>query len=191
MFSDKKYKTSDTDPQIIDFIDPKHFYVPNSGLGMTSLPGRNKKIHRRNLTDDLSRINHIYQADVIVTLVRDNELAQCGLKDYFGQIHDLGMESYHFPIKDKWLPDTALMIKCVDFILLRLSENKRVVVHCNGGKGRAATICAGVLMIGEKYSSSDAISVVKLTRSGTMRNPLQILFLRSFREKYDQLKKKY
>ena len=62
-------------------------------------------------------------------------------------------------------------------------EDMRVIIHCNGGKRRSALVAAAVL-IGLGVSQSAAVAGVRAARAGSLRNPLQILFLRSFARRW-------
>ena len=92
------------------------------------------------------------------------------------------MESIHFPIKDKWIPNSMDgLIALVDTLIQRLKDGKTVVVHCNGGKGRSATVAVAVLVgLGKKVQ--DSIDVVRKARPGTIRNPLQIIYVKRFKK---------
>jgi protein-tyrosine phosphatase len=51
------------------------------------------------------------------------------------------MESIHFPIIDKWIPDDLLaMIKCVLEMVSQVKRQRIMLVHCNGGKGRTGML---------------------------------------------------
>lgn len=91
------------------------------------------------------------------------------------------MESIHFPIKDKWVPDSMdQLILLVETIITRLRQGKTVVVHCNGGKGRSGTVVVAALIgLGRKVEHS--IDIVRRSRSGTIRNPLQIAYVKKFK----------
>eukprot|EP01080_Neovahlkampfia_damariscottae_P002765 gene2765-4173_t len=196
------FETSETHPLAVDFIDQKYLNNNNnSGLGMCMIPGRNKKRHKRDLDSDLSLILNKYNAQTLVTLVREEELKSMGLDDYFKIVTEkYQLNSYHFPIKDKWLPENLGMCKTVDFILSEMNKGNKVTKeflnffsktgdntlqwfstfifdNLKGGKGRAATISTGVLMAGYGYSSSQAMKIVQKTRNGTLQNPIQQLYL--------------
>jgi len=91
------------------------------------------------------------------------------------------MESIHFPIKDKWVPDSMdQLILLVETIITRLRQGKTVVCHCNGGKGRSGTVVVAALVgLGRKVEHS--IDIVRRSRSGTIRNPLQIVYVKNFK----------
>jgi len=144
-------------------------------------PGRNKKRWKRNLEQDLNAIHNDYMADVLVSLVREEELIQMGLHGRFFETITAApyqMISRHFPIKDKWLPRSSEeLIDLALWIAAHLEQGRKVVVHCNGGKGRAATVCCAVLMaLGQSYQYSK--SIIQETRPGTLVNPFQQVYLR-------------
>merc|ERR1712094_46892 len=68
-------------------------------------------------------------------------------------------------------------------------EDHKVLINCNGGKGRSALVCAAVL-IGLGVSQSAAVAGVRAARSGSLRNPLQLWFLRSFARRWKSASKK-
>lgn len=103
------------------------------------------------------------------------------IPNLFKEVEARGMESIHFPIKDKWIPNSMDdLIELVEKIIVRLRAGKKVVVHCNGGKGRSGTVLVATLVgLGRKVQQ--AIDVVRKTRSGTIRNPLQIAYVKRFK----------
>jgi len=143
---------------------------------------------KRDLDADLDRIKNFYNCDVFVSLVRSAELIEIHTPNLFEMVVNKGMESIHFPIKDKWIPNSMpKLMELVEFIISRLKERKTVVVHCNGGKGRSGTIVVATLVgLGKKVDN--AIKVVRSTRSGTIRNPVQIAYLRSFKKSLEKEK---
>lgn len=98
---------------------------------------------------------------------------------FFDKVKAYGIQSIHYPIPDKWLPNSmdeisALVSNMCDL----LSQGKRVVVHCNGGKGRTALVVVSVL-ISLGLSASEATDIVRATRPGTLYNPAQIMYVRA------------
>ena len=97
----------------------------------------------------------------------------------------------HLPITDKRRPGDA---RAFDALVARLvdrieREDMRVVVHCNGGKGRSALVTAAVLIGLSDMSAGTAVACVRAARPGSLRNPLQILFLRSFARRWKSASK--
>ena len=86
----------------------------------------------------------------------------------------------HCPIQDKRRPqDTRAFDELIARLLDRINNDFRVVIHCNGGKGRSALVAAAVL-IGLGVSQSAAVAGARAARAGSLRNPLQLWFLWSF-----------
>lgn len=184
--NDNTINTSNSHPQVVEFIDPS--LISQKNLGMCLIPGRFKKNHQRNLDQDLKRMKEHYKVDTIITLVQNHELESMNIKNYFEKVKEYEFSFYHFPIKDKWLPESTGLFKCVDFIIQALKDGKKVAVHCNGGKGRCATVCACVLIIMERYSYEKSIEIIKSTRKGTLKNPFQKYYLSNFEENYNKWK---
>jgi len=190
----KPIYTSDNFPLEVDFVPESELYLPELGaIGLCMAPGRskNKKKHewKRDLGKDLDRIKETYHCDVFVSLVQHQELIDVLIPTLFEEVRIRGMELIHFPIKDKWIPNSMpKLIDLVELIILRLKERKTVVVHCNGGKGRSGTLLVATLAgLGKKVDN--AIKVVRKTRSGTIKNPVQIAYLRRFKIAWKERKK--
>jgi protein-tyrosine phosphatase len=131
-------------------------------------PGRYKKGHTRDLITDLQTLKNKYKVQVLVSLVEPHELVEMKMQNFFNEVKNL-FESYHFPIRDKWLPDREGICKCVTFILGQLQQGKNVVIHCNGGKGRSGTVLSGVL-IAMGHDANRVIEIVRECRNGTLTN---------------------
>ncbi|KAL9649943.1 hypothetical protein ABK040_008657 [Willaertia magna] len=141
-----------------------------------------------------------------MTIIEENKkintLQNNTLQNEENIIIGLNVNSIHFPITDKSLPKNKEdFCKLIDLIILELFKQKTIIVHCNGGKGRAATVCTAVLIglkiiyskiiITNKESNnknlervienvSNAIEIVRKTRGGgTLQNPLQIIWLKT------------
>jgi len=124
----------------------------------------------------------------LVSLVRHSEMLEIGTPNLLKEVEDKSMESIHFPITDKWIPHSMpKLISLVEVIINKLKESKTVIVHCNGGKGRSGTIVVATLVgLGQKVDN--AIKVVRKTRSGTIKNPVQISYLRRFKKAWKKKK---
>eukprot|EP00029_Vermamoeba_vermiformis_P000918 TRINITY_DN1108_c0_g1_i2.p1 TRINITY_DN1108_c0_g1~~TRINITY_DN1108_c0_g1_i2.p1 ORF type:complete len:757 (-),score=240.61 TRINITY_DN1108_c0_g1_i2:97-2367(-) len=186
---------SDNNPLKVDFIPDSDLYMNQMGrIGMCMAPGRKKKKKAhdwdRDLAKDLDRIRTTYGADVFVSLIRHSELHELQIQNMFDEVEARKMESIHFPIKDKWIPNSMEgLIYLVDAIIQRLKEGKAVVVHCNGGKGRTGTVVVATLVgLGKKVHH--AIDVVRKSRPGTIRNPMQIMYVKRFKSAWRAYKKK-
>jgi len=171
--------TAITHPFKIDFVE--HPVLKSSKIGMSMCPGRNKKNWRRDLEADLSVIV-AKKVQCIVSLVRQEEFDSMGIPHFHTRCHDLGIETIHFPIVDKWIPSS--MDELVDTVrktVVRVNEGKIILVHCNGGKGRTGLIVSAVLVtLG--MEPHDAVQVCRDARSGMIKNPAQLLYLRRFKQ---------
>ena len=154
-------------------------------VGYCMLPGRRKtkRTHRwaRDLSMDIASINQGRLC--LVTLCTETELIRDS-PGFQARIAEFACRE-HLPIADKRSPGDA---RAFDALVARLverieREDMRVVVHCNGGKCRSALVTAAVL-IGLGVSQSAAVVGVRAARAGSLRNPLQLWFLRSFARRW-------
>eukprot|EP01101_Sappina_pedata_P011667 TRINITY_DN7883_c0_g1_i1.p1 TRINITY_DN7883_c0_g1~~TRINITY_DN7883_c0_g1_i1.p1 ORF type:complete len:634 (+),score=118.78 TRINITY_DN7883_c0_g1_i1:172-1902(+) len=174
------FKTSDTDPLQIDFLDSGVMAITPGRLGMCMCPGRNKKSWRRDLNKDLIKF-YENEVDTVVSLVRDAELTFMGIPQLFQRYTEEGMESIHRPIQDKWIPShMRILVDLVKDIIARLKQGKSIVAHCNGGKGRAGMVVTATL-VALGIPIKESIKIVRSARPGTIRNPAQIAYIRLFR----------
>jgi len=122
--------------------------------------------------------------------VRYPELVAIHTPNLFEEVESRGMDSIHFPIKDKYVPNSMeQFMVLIETVILKLKEGKTVVVHCNGGKGRSGTVLVATLVaLGRKVQQ--AIDVVRKARSGTIQNPLQIAYVKSFKTAWRKSKHK-
>lgn len=182
----KPVYTSENSPLQVDYVPDAELYVSARGrLGLCMAPGRNKKksehVWARDLSADLERLRHVYGCDVLVTLLRPQEMLDMGVAHLCDEVQRRGMESIHFPIKDKWIPESMeQLVALVEAIIARLRRGLSVVAHCNGGKGRSGTVLVATL-VGLGRGVQQAIDVVRHTRAGTIRNPLQIVYVKRFK----------
>lgn len=186
---------SENNPLRVDFIPEAELYLAEAGrIGLCMCPGRKKKkaAHEwdRDLEADLLRIRDFYKCDVVVSLVRRSELIELKIPNLLEEVERLGMESIHFPIKDKWQPDSmADFIKLVDALVHRLKIGKTIVIHCNGGKGRSGTVAVACMVaMGRRVDPS--IDIVRKARSGTIRNPIQVVYVKRFKTAFKRYQKK-
>jgi ADP-ribosyl-[dinitrogen reductase] hydrolase len=115
----------------------------------------------------------------LVSLVQNPELEMMGIPHFFDKVKAYGIQSIHYPIPDKWLPNSMDEVsELVNRIIELLHRGKRIVVHCNGGKGRTALVVVSVL-VSLGMSAGEATDLVRATRPGTLYNPAQIIYVRA------------
>jgi len=56
------------------------------------------------------------------------------------------------------------LIKIIDFIESHIAENKPVLIHCNGGRGRTGVLVTSYLMKKDQISLDKALEKVKLIK---------------------------
>lgn len=163
------------------------------------MPGRRCGRHDRMLHVDLIRLWDVYNVECLVTLVQEqremiDRMHYESAEEFFTAVRQHSIETYHCPIRDKWLPDYDALCRCVDWIVHNWREDgKQIVIHCAGGKGRAGTVAACVMYALQRdvlskrmesdsipfahLSMSQIIQVIQNARAGTLRNPIQRIFL--------------
>ena len=159
----------------------------NGPIGFCMLPGRRKakRAHewRRDLSMDIAAIRQ--DRLCLVTLCMHDELE----RDFQARVAAEVACREHFPITDKRRPhDTRAFDELIARLVDRINDGMRVVVHCNGGKGRSALVAAAVL-ISLKVPYAKAVAGVRTARSGSLRNPLQLWFLWSFARRWKSASK--
>ena len=166
--------TSASHPLEIAFLSRAGLPDDNGPIGFCMLPGRRKakKTHRwaRDLGQDIAAIRQ--DRLCLVTLCTDEELA----RDSPGFEARVASE---FVCREHRPHDTRAFDELIARLVDRIENGWRVVVHCNGGKGRSALVTAAVL-IGLKVPYAKAVTCVRAARPGSLRNPLQLWFLWMF-----------
>ncbi len=152
-------------------------------IGMCFAPGRRKGRQQRDLVADLTRIASEYKATDLVSLLAERELTRM-------QIHELpvaastgGLQRHRLDWRDKFIPDSLAEFKDLIMALAsRIRSGARVVVHCNGGKGRTGLTVTCMVHVLTGQPIGTCIDLVRQARPGTIRNPLQILYAHFFAE---------
>ena len=72
----------------------------------------------------------------------------------------------HIHSNDMGVPEFEDLIKAVDFIHQRITNNEPVMVHCLAGLGRTGTVLACYLIKYQKLSADDSIQKVRENRPG-------------------------
>jgi len=155
-------------------------------LGMSQTPGRKRKGVQRDLCSDVDILQKKpNEFDVVVTLLEDREMKVMHCEDIGKAVESKGMQWIHFPMRDKWLPnDTfAFLVHVVQPVANLVQEGKRVLIHCNGGKGRTGLVVSSVLMtslaLGNQRctSLSEAVKRMRACRAGMLKNPLHHFYM--------------
>jgi protein-tyrosine phosphatase len=129
---------------------------------MTILPGR--KDRNRDLEKDIEQIKE-KSVNSILVLVTEIELESYGVPDLILNYQNSGFETYQHSILDQRIPDFESLEKTILWMEENLSKKKNLLVHCVGGLGRTGTILACYLVKNFKLRPSQAIELVRKSRS--------------------------
>eukprot|EP01104_Vermistella_antarctica_P012548 TRINITY_DN3661_c0_g1_i1.p1 TRINITY_DN3661_c0_g1~~TRINITY_DN3661_c0_g1_i1.p1 ORF type:complete len:279 (-),score=41.09 TRINITY_DN3661_c0_g1_i1:165-1001(-) len=136
-------------PYLVDWL-PLPIGIPGK-LCLSVIPGRQKPPDwDLNFEENLTFLRDS-GVTTVVSLVRELELVGMRLgtvPEFQERIQAFAMTWLHFPIKDKWLPESTggykqLLLEIAE----RLCAGESILVHCNGGKGRAGTLATALLLI--------------------------------------------
>jgi len=76
----------------------------------------------------------------------------------------------HIHSNDMGVPEFEDLVKAVDFIHQRITNNEPVMVHCLAGLGRTGTILACYLIKYQKLSADNSIQKVRESRPGSIQS---------------------
>jgi len=123
---------------------------------------------------DFKKIKEL-EIDVVVTLLSqvDDDLIQ----KYKGA----GIINRHFPIEDFSIPEKMDdFVKLIDQIEGYIDEEKKILVHCAGGKGRTGMVLVGLMMKMKGLSADEALENVRKSIAGAAETKEQEEFLRQY-----------
>jgi protein-tyrosine phosphatase len=142
-------RTSDTDPYEVGWIALDDVL---GRLGIAMAPGRHDRAGAvtwwRDLHADLRRLRHVHRADMLVTLLTDEELRDLGIANLADELDVHGLEAARLAIRDGGVPGPqqvdATMALLYD-VVRHLRDGHTVVVHCRAGQGRSGMLAAMAL----------------------------------------------
>lgn len=175
-------RTSLTHPLRVDAIP-----VAAGQLGLTFCPGKhgtslNGAPWARDLDTDLQALRD-WGADLVVTLIEQDEFELLRVPDLGGRVIAQGMSWVHLPIRDVDVPATPFFFRWPEVradLLARLEAGGRVVVHCRGGLGRAGLVAA-LLLIETGSEAEAAIRTVRAARPGAIETRAQERYVLNYR----------
>jgi len=165
-----------------DYVEPK-------GVGgkiiITSFPGldENGIFQELNFQTQLNVLKK-NNFSSITSFVEDNEFNKlCNKKQFIDNIYKHNIKWYHLPILDLSSPDSEFKYQWeTKKILLKkeLIAGKNILLHCWGGKGRAGTVAA-ILLIEFGEDNNKAINIVRAKRKGAIESKSQEEFVLNYR----------
>lgn len=158
-------RTSHSHPLRVDWL-------PLGGMevGLTFAPGKRSFSRyspvqwRRDLSADVARLRNTHECNVLVSLIRDDELDRYQIASLYDELASAGIEVIRFPIRDADVPESDVET-LVARILKNAAGGRCVVIHCIGGLGRTGVI-AGCVLIRCGFHPSEALSLL-----GKLRGP--------------------
>lgn len=162
-------RTSATDPIRVDWIAG---LTGPGGVGLTFAPGKRAVGHmsgvwwERDLEADLGRLRQVERADVLVTLLEPRELVGACITALPERARVHGFQWLALPIRDGGVPSNGWRLAARLAALLaelRRAGDRRVVVHCMGGLGRAGLV-VGCHLVGLGWSAERALQALRAAR---------------------------
>lgn len=183
-------RTSATDPLRIDEVRVHH---EMGMIGVTFCPGKcgDSVLDRpweRDLADDLDVIAR-WGARAVLTLIEPHEMAELGVSDLGERIAERGIEWHHLPIVDLNEPGAEFERRwpaAGQAACKLLREGGNVLVHCRGGRGRAGTVAA-CLVIELGIDPYEAIGKVRAARHGAIETPGQERYVSRYAPRFGSL----
>ena len=111
--------------------------------------------------------------DAIVVLVEEFELPYP-----LNEWRVRGLDVLHTPIQDFSAPALNQLLEILRWIEARVSEGKRVLIHCMGGLGRSGTVAVAWVMYSEGIPLREALRRVRRIRPGAVEVEEQMKILK-------------
>jgi protein-tyrosine phosphatase len=137
----------------------------------------------RDLETDLNRLKEL-GVMTLVPFLTDNELKRLKISNLVEAATAYGFTVLRFPFRDGGIPENmAKTVQFVTDVIERFYEGERLLMHCNGGLGRAGTMAACVRIALRLDADSEAAiaSVRKLRGERAIETWEQEKFVAEFR----------
>ncbi|MCP4200013.1 MAG: hypothetical protein GY762_22965 [Proteobacteria bacterium] len=120
----------------------------------------------RDLDTDLDRLKEL-GVTTLTPFLEDDEMKRLKIPNLVEAAEARGIEVVRFPFHDVGIPkDMDATIAFIDDVITRFSYGQRILMHCNGGLGRAGTMAACLrLALGIDMDPDEAIPMVRTLRS--------------------------
>ena len=116
----------------------------------------------RDLRTDLNRLKEL-GVTTFVPLLTEDDLNRLKIPNLIEAVRERGLAVLRFPFRDGGIPENmAEAVQFVKDVIERFHRGERLLMHCNGGLGRAGTMAACVRMaLGLDVDSEAAIASVR------------------------------
>ena len=170
-------RTSGTHPLRIDAVQAER---AQGRIGITFCPGKRVRPTMpdgwaRDLDTDLDAIRE-WGAVAVITLTEQAELEALDVAQLGHKVRQRQMTWYHLPIADGTIPAASFEASwqtAGEDVRARLRNGFDVLVHCQGGLGRAGTIAARLLIELGKAPQA-AVDLVRQSRPGAIETAEQL-----------------
>jgi len=180
-------KTSRDSPIRLDRVVPEN--AAKGWVAVTLAPGKQTmgtyNFWNRDLYEDLAMLRAL-GTTLLVSLLTDYELSKLKIPNLVEAAHQRELVVLRHPIEDGSVPtDMKRFMFIVQRICRQYELGWRIVVHCNGGLGRAGMVAACVrLALGLDENPAQAIAVVRQIRSErAIETQEQSRFIEEFRRR--------
>ena len=173
-------RTSESHPIKVDWFSHPKF---TGKIGITLCPGKRQPMSwsggwNRDLETDIGDIAKMGTCTVI-SLIDEEEMKDLQVSKLGDVVTKYKMDWIHLPLRDTTVPSDDFVrtfVEMLPFITAGLGSEDKIVIHCKGGLGRAATIASMILgLYGE--AAKDSINKIRKKRSSSCINPAQEKFL--------------
>lgn len=119
--------------------------------------------------------------NIVVSLLEKEEFIALHLEEEQQVCENNAIEYINFPIKDRQVPESYLRtLKIVHYLVQKISENKKVIVHCRAGIGRA-TLFATCLLIQQGRKVDEILETITEIRGLPVPDTIeQVHWLKEF-----------
>ncbi|MBW2703468.1 MAG: ADP-ribosylglycohydrolase family protein [Deltaproteobacteria bacterium] len=185
-----KTETSKTCPIFINQVVPPN--EENGWVAITLAPGKKtmgaKNYWDRDLATDLDKLKEL-NTTTLVPFLEDDELLRLQIPDLVDFAEDRGLLVQRFPFHDGGVPkDMPETLRFIEDLCTHYAEGERIVMHCNGGIGRAGTMAACLrLALSLDDSAKTAIAQVRKSRGPrAIENRAQEAFVALFHQAWSK-----
>jgi protein-tyrosine phosphatase len=103
-------------------------------------------------------------AEIVVSLLGDDEMEALGLGEEPKRCEELGLELHRFPITDHGLPVSAdAFVALIERLHEQSRQGRGIVAHCYAGIGRS-TLVAASLLVRAGLTLDDALERISASR---------------------------
>ncbi|KAL7641960.1 UNVERIFIED_CONTAM: hypothetical protein RMT77_007834 [Armadillidium vulgare] len=152
-------------------------------VALSSLPGCRFQNIQHNLAYDLEKLESENITDVLILVTR-GELRKYRVPNLLLKYDTRGFNIHHYPLEDGTSPSIDLMMSILFCLKRLLDADKKVLIHCMGGLGRACLVAACFLQyLDENITPEATVDLLRDLRGPrAIQTIKQYNFIHDFRE---------